>query len=378
MIIQSERIWMLNNWMAAQIEINNERIKNIYPYNFHSADIDYKNKRIVPGFIDCHTHGAYGFDTNDADPEGLRNWAEQIVEEGVTGFCPTTITQSEDVLIPALENVADVMEQPYSGAQILGVHLEGPFLNPLYKGAQPEEYCVEASVDRFKKYEKASGNYIKIVTIASEHDPGYTLTKYCVSKGIAVSQGHSSASFEQAQMAIAHGAKSMTHVYNGMSKYQHREPGLVGSAFYFKDVYGEIIGDFLHSNKEAVNIFFNAKGANYGILISDSLKVKGLEAGTRTLFGGQWIELYRDGSAHLADTGNLAGSTLKINQGLRNLVEIAMVPWHSAINACTINPARMLRIDDQKGSIQVGKDADLVVMNDDYSIRSVFVNGIKQ
>ena len=341
------------------------------------VDEDYGDKRIIPGFIDVHTHGAYGFDTNDAKEEGLRNWMKNIVKEGVTGILPTTITQSEEVLTNAVKNVAKVVEEGYEGAEILGIHFEGPYLDQVYKGAQPEQYCVKPDVEQFKRYLAASNNLIKIVTMACEHDDNFELTKFLRSHGIVCSQGHSGATFEQARLAIANGANSMTHVFNGMTKFHHREPGLVGAAMRYRDVYGEIICDGNHSTYEALNDYFTAKGPDHAIMITDSLMVKGLPIGTKVLFGGNEIELYPDGSAHLTDTKGLAGSTLHCNDGLRILVEKAMIPWQTAINACTLNPARMLKVDDRKGSIQTGKDADLVVLNDDYSVEMTYTKGTK-
>ncbi len=377
MIIQSKRVWVVNTWLSCQIEVDEGKILNIYPYGTKDVDEDYGDKRIVPGFIDVHTHGAYGFDTNDANEEGLRNWMKNIVKEGVTGILPTTITQSEEVLTKAVKNVAKVVEEGYEGAEILGIHFEGPYLDQVYKGAQPEQYCVKADVEQFKRYLKASNNLIKIVTLACEHDEDYKLTKFLRAHGIVASQGHSGATFEEARMAIANGANSMTHVYNGMTKFHHRDPGLVGAAFRYRNVYGEIICDGNHSTYEALNDYFTAKGPNYCIMITDSLMVKGLPVGTKVLFGGNEIELYPDGSAHLTETKGLAGSTLHVNKGLQILVEKAMVDWQSAINACTINPATLIGVQDRKGSIQTGKDADLVVLNDDYSVEMTYTKGKK-
>lgn len=377
MIIQSKRVWVVNTWLSCQIEVEDGKIKNIYPYGAKDVDEDYGDKRIVPGFIDVHTHGAYGFDTNDANEEGLRNWMKNIVKEGVTGILPTTITQSEEVLTKAVKNVAKVVEDGYEGAEILGIHFEGPYLDQVYKGAQPEQYCVKADVEQFERYLKASNNLIKIVTLACEHDEDYKLTKYLRAHGIVASQGHSGATFEQARMAIANGANSMTHVYNGMTKFHHRDPGLVGAAFRYRNVYGEIICDGNHSTYEALNDYFKAKGPDYCVMITDSLMVKGLPVGTKVLFGGNEIELYPDGSAHLTETKGLAGSTLNVNKGLEILVEKAMVDFQSAINACTINPATLIGVQDRKGSIQTGKDADLVVLNDDYSVEMTYIKGKK-
>ena len=381
MSLQSKRVWVLNEWMEAQVEISDGKISAVCPYGTHKADEDFGGRRIVPGFIDVHTHGAYGFDTNDAEEEGLRNWLKNIVSEGVTGILPTTITQSEEVLTKALQNVAKTARMQQSdpasvrGAKILGIHFEGPYLDQKYKGAQPEQYCVAPDLEQFKRYLEASDGLIRVVTMACEHDEDFKLTGFLCENGIVPSLGHSSATFAQAAMAFANGARSVTHVYNGMAPYHHREPGIVGASFRFRNVFGEIICDGLHSTWAALNNYFTAKGPDYGVMITDSLKVKGLPAGTRTLFGGNMIELFEDGSAHLVGAGNLAGSTLKVNQGLRNLVEKAGVPWQTAINSCTINPARLIGMETSKGSITAGKDADLVVLGDDYSVEATYVCG---
>ena len=375
MILQSKRVWVLNEWMDAQVEISDGKIAAIHPYGTYTADRDYEDRRIVPGFIDVHTHGAYGFDTNDAEPEGLRNWAKSIVSEGITGFLPTTITQSEKVLTEALKNVANVVREGYEGARILGIHFEGPYLDQKFKGAQPEQFCIAPDVEQFKRYLMASEGLIRIVTMACEHDEGYRLTHFLCENGIVPSLGHSSATYAQAAMAFANGARSVTHVYNGMAPYHHREPGIVGASFRFRNVFGEIICDGRHSTWAALNAYFTSKGPDYCVMITDSLQVKGLPAGTRTLFGGNLIELFEDGSAHLVGAGNLAGSTLKVNEGLRNLVEKAGVPWQTAINSCTINPARLIGMEAAKGSICAGKDADIAVLRDDYTVEATYVCG---
>ena len=168
MILQSRRVWVLNTWLEAQIEVSGEsgKIVRILPYSAEKPDLDFGDRRMIPGLIDVHTHGAYGFDTNDAEEEGLRNWTKNIVSEGVTGFLPTTITQSEEVLTKALKNVAKVVRQGYEGARILGIHFEGPYLDQTYKGAQPERFCVAPDLEQFKRYLEASEGLIRIVTMA--------------------------------------------------------------------------------------------------------------------------------------------------------------------------------------------------------------------
>ena len=375
MIIQSKRIWVLGQFIEAQLELEDGKIKNVLAYGAKPADKDYGERRIVPGFIDVHTHGAYGFDTNDAEEEGLRNWMKHIPEEGVTGICPTTITQIEEVLTKAVKNVAKVVADGYEGAEILGIHFEGPYLDMVYKGAQPEQCIVKPDVEQFKRYQKAADGLIKIITMATERDEDFELTRYCAANDVRVSIGHSAATIEEAGMAIANGATSMTHIFNGMTPFHHRKPGLVGAAMRFRDTFGEVICDGNHSTPDALNDLFMAKGRDYTIMITDALMVKGLPVGTKVLFGGNEIELYLDGSAHLTGAKSLAGSTLKVNEGLKVLVEKAMIPWDYAINSCTLNPARYLNVDDRKGKLVAGYDADIVVLNDDYSVEMTYVRG---
>lgn len=376
MVLQSRRVWLAGQFVPAQLEAADGKIVNVYPFGTKTADVDYGNKRIVPGFIDVHTHGAYGFDTNDGEPEGLRDLMRRIPEEGVTSILPTTVTQMPEVLTKAVANVAKVVEEGYEGAEILGIHFEGPYLDMEYKGAQPPEAIAKPTVEQFKMYQEAAHGMIKYITMAPEHDPEFALTKYCSQNGVVVSMGHSSATYEQALMGIANGAMSMTHVYNGMTPYHHRKPGLVGTALRVRDIYGEIICDGCHSHLAALNNFFTAKGRDYSIMISDSLRAKHCPPGGNYELGGHPIEIGEDGLARLKGTDTIAGSTLNINKGLRILVEEAMVPFDAALNSCTINPARVLRVDDRKGKLTAGYDADIVVLEDDYAVAQTYCKGI--
>ena len=375
MIIQSKKVWFADQFVEAQIEVKDGKIVDIYEYGTHPVDCDYGDNRILPGFIDVHCHGAYGFDTNDAKEDGLRYWVRNIVDEGVTALLATTITQSEEVLTNALKNVAKVVEDGYEGAEILGVHFEGPYLDMKYKGAQPEQYIVKPTVEQFKKYQEAANGLIKYITMATETDDDFALTRYCAENGVVVSIGHSAATSKEAVQAFAHGSRSMTHVYNGMTPFNHRANGLVGAAYRMKSMYGEIICDGNHSTPLALHQFFEAKGPHYGIMVSDALMAKGSPAGSKFIFGGNEIEIYEDGSAHLTSSKGLAGSTLHINEGLRILIEEALVPVDTAINSCTKNPAAYLKIDDRKGSIKVGLDADLVVLDRDYQVLQTYCMG---
>lgn len=375
MIIQSRRIWIGGQFMAAQLFVEEGRIKRVYRYGEKDADKDYGGLRIVPGFIDVHTHGAYGFDTNDGEAEGLREWIRRIPEEGVTAFLPTTVTQMPDVLTQAVANVARVAEEDIEGAQILGIHFEGPYLNMQYKGAQPPEAIARPCTEQFAEYQKAAKGMIRYITLAPEEDEGFALTRYCRENGVVVSMGHSGANYGQVLLGIANGATSMTHIYNGMTPYHHRNQGMVNAAFRVRDVFGEIICDGCHSDIHALNNYFAAKGRDFGIMISDSLRAKHCPPGGNYTLGGHEIEIGEDGLAKLKGTDTIAGSTLSLNQGLRILAEEALVPFDAALNSCTCNPARCLGVDRQKGYLRAGYDADIVVLADDYQVVQTYCRG---
>ena len=378
MIIQSKRVYIASTFTPAQVEIIDGKIVSIYPYGTKKANKDYGDRRIVPGFYDVHTHGYFGYDTTAGGEKGLKRWAKDLPAEGVCGFCPTTLTQSHDTLKKAVTEVAKVKKQNPKGAEILGIHFEGPYLDVKYKGAQPEEYIVKGTVKEFKEYQKAAEGLIKIITLAPEHDDNFELTKYCAANGVNVSIGHTDASYDVAMMAIANGARGFTHTYNGMTPLSHRENGVVGASFRCHDTYSEIICDGNHSTLTSLNIFFREK-KNYAVMITDSLMCKGYSVGSVFDFGGQDVEIYPDGSAHIT-TGKkqLAGSTLKFNDGLKILVEKALVPFEDAINAVSCNPCKYLKIDDHKGYIKTGYDADIVVLNDDYSVEQTYCLGKAQ
>ncbi len=375
MILQSKRVWTSGLFAPLQLELEGGRIARVLPYGARTPDVDYGALRVVPGLIDLHTHGCYGFDTNDAEPEGLRHWVRHIPEEGVTALLPTTVTQMPDVLEAAVANVARVVREGYEGAEILGIHFEGPYLDMDYKGAQPPEAIAAPSVEQFERYQARAEGLIRYITLAPEHDPDHALTRHCAAHGVVVSMGHSSAGFDEALLAAAEGARSMTHVYNGMTGLHHRKPGLVGAAYRLRGVYGEIIPDGCHSHPAALYQFLTAKGPDYSILVSDSLRVKSCPPGGHYQLGGHDIEVGPDGLARLKGTDTIAGSTLHLNQGLRIAVEEAGVPFETALNACTVNPARCLGVDGRKGRLCAGHDADIAVLEDDYRVRQTYCRG---
>lgn len=375
MIIQSTRVWVATQFLPLQLEIENKKIKAVHNYDEKPVDHDYGNDRIVPGFIDIHIHGGYGFETNEGDEEGLRNLQMRLLEEGVTGFLPTTITQSEEVLTGAVKNVAHVIKNPSKGANILGIHFEGPYLAMEFKGAQPGEHIVKPSIEQFDRINQAADGQIKVVTMATEEDDDFKLTRHLDSQGIVVSLGHTGATYQEAILGFANGARSITHVYNGMSRFHHRDPNVVGASLRVQDVYGEIIVDGNHSDFNNVNTYMRAKGKNRTILITDALKPKGMPVGTEFMFGGHPVKILENGSAWLMDGNALAGSTLMTNRGVQNIIEKANLDWEHALNAASTNPATLLKLDDHKGYLHAGYDADITVLNNDFDVMATYVGG---
>ena len=370
MVIQSRRVWISGQFLEAALKVEDGKIVQIYPYGTVKADVDYGTKRIVPGFIDVHTHGAYGFDTNDAEKDGLRNWMKRIPEEGVTAILPTTVTQMPDVLTAAVANVAEVVREGYEGAEILGIHFEGPYLDMEYKGAQPPEAIAVPSVEQFQMYQKAANGLIRYITLAPEHDPEFALTRYCKETGVVVSMGHSSATYEQAMMGIANGATSMTHVFNGMTPFHHRKPGPIGAGSERENVVAELICDGQHIHPSAVRMAFKLFPGRI-CLISDALRCCGMPDGQYTL-GGQDVFL-KGGIARLAD-GTIAGSATNLYDCMRKAVAFG-IPKEQAILSATIVPAREIGRETEIGSIETGKLADFVVCDEALNRRAVYMGG---
>ncbi len=382
MRIKGKKVWILGQFMEAALEIDGGRITAVSLDTEQPADYDFGTDWVLPGFIDVHTHGAFGFDTNDAKEEGMRLWASRLPEEGVTAFCPTTVTDKVDTLTAALKNVAAVKKSQNpdgsDGAQILGAHLEGPFLSVKFKGAQPEECILSKDPAQLDRFIEASENNIRLMTVSVTEPEDLEFMRHGVNRGIRVSLGHTSADYSQAILGLANGASSMTHVHNGMPVMHHRSPGIVGAAYRLSEVYGEIICDGCHIHPAMLYNFFMAKGRDHGIMITDSLCAKGCKDGEIFYLGGHPYTVYPDGSAHLVEQDALAGSTLHMNQGLRILIEEAGIPAAYAINACTKNPAEYLGLHGVKGQLQAGYDADIAVIGREYQVVQTFCRGKAQ
>ncbi|ABY91503.1 N-acetylglucosamine-6-phosphate deacetylase [Thermoanaerobacter sp. X514] len=333
--------------------------------------IDLKGKKIVPGFIDIHIHGGVGHDTMDATYEALNAISIHLAKHGVTSFCATTMTMDVPYILNALKNINETMKKGTGGAQILGAYVEGPFISKEHKGAQDEKYIIQPDKELFDKFLEVSGDNIKVVALAPEKDPDGSFVEHVTKKGVKVSLGHTNATYEEMKNGVDHGATIAVHTYNGMKGLHHREPGALGEVFLDDRIYSEVISDFIHTHPASVKILIKIKGTDKVILISDAMPACGLGDG-EYIFGGQKV-LVKEGVAKL-ENGSLAGSTLTLDKALANITFLG-VPLFEACKMASLNPAKAIGVDNRKGSIKVGKDADIVVLNNDLTVYMTIIEG---
>ncbi len=324
---------------------------------------------IVPGFLDKHIHGAYGFDCMHDSENAVKNMAACLPREGVTRFLPTTMTAPKQDILAALRGISDyVKNQKGEGAFCQGIHLEGPFLSPKKAGAQPFRDILPYSESLLEEFCHAAKNTIRQITFAPEEN--LSCVADMLSRNIVASVGHTDATCEQISEAERLGATSATHVYNAMSKIDSRLVGAVGGVF-LSEMWGELICDGKHVVEAAVRLFYKNMG-DKTVLVTDSTAAKGKPNG-KYLLGNQEI-LVSDGIALLPD-GTIAGSVLPMNQAVKNLRDFCRIPLEKAILAATIAPAKCLHIDSFCGSLAVGKSCDYTVIDDDLHVYETVVNG---
>lgn len=344
-----------------------DKIRQIGGYVAGAEEIELpENAVVLPGFIDEHIHGAGGSDAMDGNTKDLAIIAETVAKEGTTSFLATTMTQSKENILKSMRAVKEYREAAgEQGARIAGVHIEGPFIAAAHKGAQPLEYVAAPDAKTFDEYNAACGNAIKIITLAPETDGALDFIRHIVAQGTVVSIGHTGAKYAEVKAAMEAGATNVTHTYNAQSPLHHREIGVVGSALLLEDLYCELICDTIHVSVPAMQLLVKNKRADKLALITDAMRAKGLADGVSEL-GGQTVYV-KGGEARLAD-GTLAGSVLRMNRALQNMVEKVGVPLTQAVDYCTINPARTLKMENEAGSIAEGKRADFAVLNDKFDV----------
>lgn len=327
---------------------------------------------VLPAFIDEHIHGAGGADAMDGTHAALATVARTLAAEGTGAFLATTMTQSPENIARAVSAAGEFIKHPAGGARLLGVHLEGPFIAAAYKGAQPLEYVAQPSSETFDKYQRAAGGCIRIVTLAPEAEGALALIGHLKERGVIASVGHSGAKYGEVAAAIEAGATHVTHTYNAQTPLHHREAGVVGSAMLFDELSCELIADCIHVSVPAMRLLVKNKPKNRLILITDAIRAKGLGDCVSEL-GGQTVYV-KGGEARLAD-GTLAGSVLKMNRAVQNLVEKVGVAFTDAVDCATKNPAADLGIFGETGSIRAGKRADFTVLDAEYNVLLTIVGG---
>lgn len=332
-----------------------------------------KGDKLVPGFIDIHIHGSVGYDVMDGKDDSVKKISKSLPSEGTTSFLPTTITQSVENKYKALQTVARVHEaQVGDGAEIVGIHLEGPFIAEKRAGAQPKEHIQAPNLEQFERFQDEAKQLIRLVTMAPEEPGGEELVTALNQTGVIASIGHSDATSAEVQKANAAGATHATHLFNGMRGMHHREVGTVGGVFLNQNIIAELIVDGVHISPEMVEITYHQKGEDGIVLITDSIRAKGLGDGDYEL-GGQPVKVENQ-RAYLAD-GTLAGSTLHMIDGVKNMIQFTSCSLKEAVKMASLNPAKQIGVANRKGSITAGKDADLVILNESLEIKATYING---
>ena len=357
----------------SSIEIEDGIIRDIYPTDafesFSDSTIDARGRVVTPGLIDIHIHGCMGSDSMDATFNALNTMSTFLGTHGVTSFLATTVTNSQENIKSALENISQY-HADMDGARLLGAHIEGPYINIAFKGAQNPNHFrspLKSEYDAWLENES-----VKLITIAPELAGMDEFIQACVEHNIELAIGHSSASYEQVIHAADLGVRQATHLFNGMQGLHHREPGTVGGILYDPRLYTQIIADGIHLHPAVVKLTIAAKSIDHVILITDAMRATGLPDGEYEL-GGQVVRV-ADGAARIAN-GSLAGSTLTMDQAIRNTIEFTGLDFQSVLMMASSAPATAMRISDRKGFIRVGSDADLAFFDSAYHVVATMVGG---
>ncbi len=329
---------------------------------------------VAPGFIDEHIHGAKGADVMDSSFASIKTMSGSLLQEGVTSFLATTMTESTASIEKALTNVSEYRKENRGGAKVAGVHLEGPFISAEYKGAQPLEFIRVPNAEEMDRFYSLSGESIRLVTFAYENDKDDTFLSYCLDKHIRPSLGHSSCGGKLASEGYKKGIKCVTHLFNAQKGFHHRDVGITGSALLTDGVKTELIADLHHSCPEAVEMVFRLKKKEDIVLISDSTEAKYLEEGAKAKLGSQ--DIYVKSGVAVLSNGVIAGSILRLDDALRNVRPLAKeYSYADLINLVTINPATNIGLEKEIGSLEVGKRADLTLLDKDFHVLAVFIDG---
>ena len=376
MLIKYAKIYTEQEIIHGHLLIKDGKINQIYtdlPTNLNNQIeiVEANHLNLIPGFIDTHIHGANGADVMDATPEAIETMANYLVSEGTTSFLATTITQSIDNIERALANLGQYNNID-TGAEMIGIHLEGPFVEKSKAGAQPLEYIIKPDLDLFNQWQQLAHHKIKTVTLAPEHDQDYQLTSSLRRASVNVSAGHTNVNFSGIKDAVNHGVNQVTHLCNAMNGIHHRDIGVVGGAFLLEKIKAEVIADGIHVDPAMLQLIYQNIGSERLILITDSMRAKGLQPGDYEL-GGQPVHVTEDRA--VLTNGVLAGSVLRMIDGVKKIFSMRDVSFHDIILMASINPAKQVGVFTDKGSIEVGKDADLLLVDDNFDLKLTFKKG---
>ncbi len=334
--------------------------------------VDLKGAMLVPGFLDLHTHGGDNVDVNAATAEDFAQISRFFARNGTTGWLCSILTDTEEQTLWSIGQAREAMAAPIAGARLLGIHLEGPFLSPEYKGAMPEHLLKKGDAALFRRYQQAAGGTVRYLTVAPEVEGVVDMIRE-ISGEVAVAIGHSGADYETAIRAIDAGARACTHTFNAMGLFHQHRPSIMGAVLE-RPVYCEAICDGRHLHPGTVRMLLACKGWDRVAAVTDSIQAAGLPDGRYKL--GVNDVVVEDGDAKLASNGVRAGSTLTTGQALKNLVSFTGQPVERVLPLLTLNPARLIGMEERKGSIAPGKDADLVVLDDQLNVKQTYVSGV--
>lgn len=361
---------ILNGWLLAEGQ-KIARIGSGDAPDFEAHEtVDAQGKILLPGFIDVHVHGAVGYEAMDATPEALQKMAQFYAQHGVTSFLPTTWTDSPARVQAALENIAACQGAQPNGAAILGAHVEGPYLNPEKCGAQNLSYIRRA--DKQEAMRWLDLGVVCLMALAPEYQENHWLIEECVRRGIAVSAAHTSATYADMQKAVSLGLTHTTHTYNAMTPLSHREPGVVGAAMTIPQIRSELIADNIHVHPAAMQILYLTKGVESIILITDAVRGAGMPEGDYQI--DERVVTVKNGAVRLPD-GTLAGSILTFDRALFNFMQAAHTPLTILWRTSSLNAAKAIGVDQHKGSLEVGKDADLVLVDEHIQVYLTIAEG---
>lgn len=335
------------------------------------SDYEYLGEIVAPGLVDTHIHGYAGKDIMNAEEGALDVISKGLLECGVTSFLPTTLTDSKERTDAALKRVAAEYKD-VKGAKVRGIFLEGPFFTEKYKGAQNPNYMSDPNIDYLKEWKEISDGLVNKIAIAPERAGAEDFIKKANAMGVKVALGHSDASFDEAVAAVDAGANIFVHTFNGMSGLHHREPGMVGAAMA-TDAISELICDGHHVNPNAAGILMNTKGRDKIALITDCMSAGGMADGDYKL--GEFPVRVENGTARLKDGGSLAGSILKLKDGVKNVVDWEIADIFEAIQMASLVPAKSVGIDNICGKLHEGYDADFIVLDYDMNLKATYLNG---